>query len=124
MLVEAPAHTVGEDAPLANVTRLLVEQDLCAVPVVDETAALCGVITSIDLLAAGTDWTAADAMSFAHAVRANTCVEAVVDLMAREHAQCVVVTDAARHVVGVVTARQLLKISPRNANRAASTKGA
>jgi CBS domain-containing protein len=109
MLVQAPPRTVGEHAPLSNVARVLVEQDIPAVAVVDASASLCGVITSSDVLAAGEDWTAADAMSSTIAVRASTAIATVADLMAREHAEYVVVTDAVGQVVGLVTARDVAR---------------
>ena len=108
-LVHAPAHTVGEHAPIAGIVRLLVEQDVPAVAVVDAAGAMCGVITSTDLLAAGDDWTAADAMSSVIGVRASTPIDEVAELMAREHASFVVVTDAVGQVVGIVTARAITR---------------
>ena len=109
MLVETPAHTVGEDASLTGVARTLVEDNVTAVAVIDGAAALCGLITAPDLLAARADWTAVDAMSSAHAVSANTSIEAVADVMARERYEHVVVTDDAGQVVGVVTARDVAR---------------
>jgi CBS domain-containing protein len=111
MLVREPARTVGEDAPLGDVCKLLVEQDVPAVAVVDESGALCGVITPTDLLRglAGEEWTAIDAMSSVQSVRANTPVEAVAELLAREHAREVVVTDPVGQVVGIVSARAIAR---------------
>jgi CBS domain-containing protein len=108
-LVRAPAHTVDEAAPLADVSRILVEQDVPAVAVVDPASSLCGVITSTDLLRGDDGWTAADAMSTALSVRATTPIDIVADLMAHHHAQEVVVTDAIGQVVGVVTARDIAR---------------
>ena len=109
MLVDTPAYTVGEDASLSGVARVLVEDNVTAVAVVDAGAALCGLITPPDLLAAREGWTAVDAMSTAHAVSANTSIEAVADVMARERYEHVVVTDDAGQVVGVVTARDVAR---------------
>jgi CBS domain-containing protein len=80
-----------------------------AVAVVDAAEALCGLITAPDLLAARKGWTAVDAMSSAHAVSANTSIEAVADVMARERYEHVVVTDDAGQVVGVVSARDVAR---------------
>jgi len=109
MLVTAPACTVGEAARLADVCRMILEENVEAVAVVDASAALCGLITSADLLRGGDDWTAADAMSSVLSVRASTPLEIVVDLMAREHAEHVVVTDAVGQVVGVVAVRDVAR---------------
>lgn len=103
------APIVGEHTPLAPITRALVEHDVAAITVVDSSASLCGVITPTDLLASGPDWTAADAMSSVLAVRADTKIDEVAELMAREHAPHVVVTDAVGQVVGIVTAREIVR---------------
>ena len=104
-----PIDTVAESAPLESIRELLLEHDAPAVAVVDPSAALCGVITSTDLLQARADWTAADAMSTALAVRVSTSIPAVADLMAREHAPYAIVTDAFGQVIGVVTAREIAR---------------
>ena len=107
-LVKTPAHVVCEHAPLAPITQVIIEHDV-VIAVVDSSAALCGVITATDVLAAGADWTAADAMSSMLAVRASTKIDEVAELMAREHAPHVVVTDAVGQVVGIVTAREIAR---------------
>ena len=111
MLVREPARTVGEDAPLGAVSKMLVEQDVPAVAVVDSTGALCGLITPTDLLRglAGEDWTAVDAMSSVQSVRATTPVDLVAELLAREHGREVIVTDSVGQVVGIVTARAIAR---------------
>ena len=88
--------------------ELLLDHDVPAVVVVDAAGALCGVITPTDLLAAGDHWTAIDAMSSPLAVQPRASIEAVADVMARERAEHVVVIDV-RHVVGVVTAREIAR---------------
>jgi CBS domain-containing protein len=107
-LVHAPAYTVGEDTAVAEIQHVLHAGEP-AVAVVDSSASLCGVITSTDLLAAGADWSAADAMSGALAVRASTPLDDVADLMARAHAPHVVVTDPVGQIVGIVTATELAR---------------
>ena len=107
-LVDAPAYTIGEHVALAEIQQRLLD-GAPAVAVVDSSAALCGVITSTDLLAARADWCAADAMSSVISVRANTPIDEVADLMARERAPHVVVTDPSGQIVGIVTARAIAR---------------
>lgn len=107
-LVHAPAYTIGEDTALAACQQVLHDGEP-AIAVVDSSASLCGVITATDLLGAGEDWCAADAMSAVLAVRASTPIDEVADVMAREHAAHVVVTDPVGQVVGIVTAREIAR---------------
>jgi predicted transcriptional regulator len=109
VLVRAPAATVREYTGLATVARLLVCDEVPAVAVVDASALVCGVITPRDLLAARPDWTAEDAMSAVLAVHANERIDTVADLMAREHVECVVVTDGDHRPLGFVCARELAR---------------
>lgn len=52
-VMQGPALTVGPDTPLAKVQRILVEQRIHGVPVVDAEGGLLGVVSSTDLLALG-----------------------------------------------------------------------
>ena len=61
------------------------------------------------LLAARPGWTAEDAMSAVLMVHADERIDAVADLMAREQAECVVVTDGDVRPLGIVCARQLAR---------------
>jgi CBS domain-containing protein len=59
-IMSTPAYTVRADAPVAVAVELLERQSITAVPVVDESGALVGLVTEGDLLrrepaAAGTD---------------------------------------------------------------------
>ncbi len=115
-LVHAPAHTVTESAPVEEACRMLVDGDVPAVAVVDASSSLCGVITSTDLLRARDDWTAADAMSSPVSVRASAKIDAVAELMGRENAPVVVVTDPIGQALGIVTAREIARyLAARNA---------
>src|SRR5215207_6719731 len=100
---------VLEHVAIAGVMRMLVEDAVPVVAVVDECSALCGVITPLDLLAAGEDWTAVDAMSSVPSVSANASIEDVADLMARVHAAHVVVIADDGQVVGIVSARDVAR---------------
>lgn len=98
-----------DSTPLVEIQQMLVEQHLTAVPVVDPGNSLCGVVTCADLLRAGPDWTAGDAMSSAVTIRATASVEAAAALVAREHADHVVVTDAIGQPIGIVTANAIVR---------------
>lgn len=108
-LVALTPYAASDATPLAEVQQRLVEQHLTAVPVVDAGNSLCGVVTCSDLLRAGADGTAGDAMSNAVTIRANASVEAAAALVAREHADHVVVTDPVGQPLGVVTANAIVR---------------
>ena len=108
-LVQASPCAVDESTPLGCVQELLVERHLTAVPVVDPGSSLCGVVTCSDLLRAGADWTAADAMSSAVTIRASASVEAAAQLVANERTDHVVVTDAVGQPIGIVTANAIVR---------------
>jgi CBS domain-containing protein len=108
-LVQATPCAVEESTPLGHVQELLVERHLTAVPVIDPGSSLCGVVTCSDLLRAGADWTAADAMSSAVTIRASASVEAAAQLVANERTDHVVVTDAVGQPIGIVTANAIVR---------------
>lgn len=100
---------VSDATPLREIQQLLVEQHLTAVPIVDPGNSLCGVVTCADLLRASADGTAGDAMSSAVTIRATASVEAAAALVAREHADHVVVTDPVGQPIGIVTANSIVR---------------
>lgn len=52
-VMQGPALTVGADTPLAEVQRILVENRIHGVPVIDSEGRALGIVTSTDLLASG-----------------------------------------------------------------------
>jgi len=49
-VMSAPVHTVTTATPLKDVARILVDQRISGVPVVDDTGAVVGVVSEADLL--------------------------------------------------------------------------
>ena len=56
LLSRAPARSVSDSAPLADVARIMARHSAEAVPVVDELGRLVGIVTGSDLVR----WWAAD----------------------------------------------------------------
>lgn len=108
-LVQSTPCPVEASTPLRDIRRMLVEQRLNAIPVIDAGSSLCGVVTCADLLRAGPAATAADAMSSALTIRANASVDAAAALVARERADHVVVTDSVGQPIGIVTANEIVR---------------
>lgn len=54
-VMSSAPHTIGPDASVADAARLLVSRKIGALPVVDETRQLVGIITVVDCLLATLD---------------------------------------------------------------------
>lgn len=65
-IMETQILTVSPDSPLADVQRLFVEEEIHGAPVVDDTGAIVGVISSADVLRAVSERHAPDGMTAAY----------------------------------------------------------
>jgi len=107
VLAKAPPQLVGETTALGEIVNLLLVHRVDAVVVVDATNTPCGTVSASDVLRARPDWTAADAMSAVTVQRANASVEATAQLMARAHAQHVVIVEG-EQILGLASALDVL----------------
>lgn len=102
-----PAQIVGETAAVGEIMNVLLAHGVDAVVVVDATNTPCGAVTASDILRAGPDWTAADAMSALTIQRANASVRATAELMASEQAARVVIVEGDQ-ILGLASALDVL----------------
>lgn len=110
-----PLITVRHDAPLLEALRLLVEQRLGQIPVVNEANQLIGLVSQQAILGIYRltdgqiplfDLAAVDAMDPAHTLSLKTDLLAAVDLLSRRGVYAVMITDGAQPV-GILTAKDM-----------------
>lgn len=106
--------SVGPDASLRDVARLLAERRVSGVPVVDEGGRVLGVVSGSDLLGAaadgGIDHTAAHAMTApAVSIAADRSVREAADVMTRRRLRRLTVTSGGGELVGIVTRADLVR---------------
>lgn len=138
--------SVRPDTPLHDVTRLLVDRDVKASPVVDAAGRVVGIITGGDLLARGglpvrlslqkdlppdmaahhlrlleeSGKTAADIMTTAPAtVPMDAPLSDAARLMAQRHIKRLPVVDAGERLVGIVSRLDVLRATGQTARQAA-----
>ena len=138
--------SVRPDTPLHDVTRLLVDRDVKAAPVVDADGRVVGIITGGDLLERGglpvrlslqkdlppdlaahhlrlleeSGHAAADIMTARPAtIRVDAAVRDAARLMVQRHVKRLPVTDAAGHLVGIVSRLDVLRATGQAAREAA-----
>ncbi len=121
-----PVITTTEDAPIADAIRLMNERGIKRLPVVDRNGRLIGVVSRVDVLRALAQPLLRQASSRrplpgSHAkvgdvtvarvptVRADAPLNKVVELLASAEQRRVVVVDAQRLVLGIITDGDLLK---------------
>lgn len=120
--------TVSPDSRVLDIHRMFVEEEIHGAPVVDETGALQGVISTLDLLRAvrddadREDWrgdaTAADIMTRELVtVSPNAPIAEVAKTMRDQRIHRVLVVEK-RELVGVITTFDLLRAFVREAPRA------
>jgi CBS domain-containing protein len=106
-LLQSPVITVPQTTPLADVHRMLVDERVPAVVVVDDERTLLGLITRTDVLRVlldEPDALAAQAMSrFVVAIAADATIETAA-MMATENVGEVVVTGRDGELLGLVSA--------------------
>jgi CBS domain-containing protein len=123
-LMTTPVRTLGVDARLSEVRRALTQEDIHHLPIVED-GILVGMISSRDLVrilreakpgaAESVDEILDRSSSVAKLMsselvtaRANDSVDRAIELIAEGSIHSVLVLDASRHVVGIVTDTDLL----------------
>lgn len=125
-LMVSPVITVTEDAPIADAVRIMTERGIKRLPVVDHKGQLVGMVSRVDVLRAlaqppmreasertpqpGTHAKVADVMlTQVQTVRSDAKLNKIVELLVSTAERRVVVVDAQRHVLGIITDGDLLK---------------
>jgi len=125
-LMVSPVITVTEDAPIADAVRVMTERGIKRLPVVDHKGQLVGMVSRVDVLRAlaqppmreasertpqpGTHAKVADVMlTQVQTVRSDAKLNKIVELLVSTAERRVVVVDAQRHVLGIITDGDLLK---------------
>jgi IMP dehydrogenase len=106
--------TVPFSATLGQAAQLLHDARVGGAPVVDARGRVLGILSKTDLAdprhANGSDAPVADAMTrVVFGVREEDALKWAVRLMVDEHVHRVVVSDASGHLVGIVTAMDVLR---------------
>ncbi len=104
--------TAHLDDPLSDVRDLLLEENISAVPVVDDRDRICGVVTETDLLRCGPlDGRAIREVMSTAALRVtlDTPLPVVVALMTATGTRRAFVTDDQARALGVVSALDIVK---------------
>lgn len=112
-LLQSPVLTVSEDTPLADVHRMLLDERVPAVVVIDNDNTLTGLITRTDVLRIlidEPDAKAAQAMSnYVFAIPVDSSIEAAAALIATENVGQVVVTGRDGELLGLVSAGDIAR---------------
>jgi CBS domain-containing protein len=107
-LIQTPVITIAPTTPLVEAQRLLVDERVPALVVVDDKQTLCGLVTRTDVLRGlldEPDGDVADAMSlYVFAVPVDASIERAAALMAVESVGQVVVTGRDGELLGLVSA--------------------
>jgi predicted transcriptional regulator/nucleotide-binding universal stress UspA family protein len=119
--MSAPAVTVAPDATFKEVVDLMLRRSISALPVVDDTGALLGMISEADLIARPAHsgrrrgmQTAAGIMSApAECVHLDDTVRDVARRMLESRRKHFPVLDGSRRPVGIVSRRDLLRMFDR-----------
>ena len=123
-VMSSPVVSVGPDAPLKDVAATLVEHGINAVPVVDASDRLIGIVSEADLLSPGTGLgrgpagagprTAGEVMrQSVYTLTGDTDATAAARLLLRHRLKSVPVV-AGQRVVGMVARRDLLRLIARS----------
>jgi len=119
-VMRAPAITVAHAAPLKEVANLILRHRISALPVVDDTGALLGIISEADLItepAYGSHpqgRTAGVVMSApAESVHPDDTVRDLARRMVDNHRTHLPVVDGSGRLVGVVSRRDVLRMFDR-----------
>ena len=120
-VMTAPAITIAQDTPFKEVVDLMLRRGVGALPVVDDTGALLGMISEADLIARPAHGgrrrgmqTAAGMMSApAECVHLDDTVRDVARRMLESRRKHFPVLDGSRRPVGIVSRRDLLRMFDR-----------
>jgi CBS domain-containing protein len=114
--------TLAPETPILDVYRMFVEEEIHGAPVVDESGAVRGVVSTLDLLRFGSEeaYVARDSSGQLTADDAATrelvtvgpdaTVEEVARTMLAQHVHRVLVVDKDRELLGVISTFDLLRI--------------
>lgn len=114
--------TIAPQTPLLDVYRMFVEEEIHGAPVVDDAGAVCGVVSTLDLLRFGSEepYVARDSTGQLTADDAATrelvtvgpdaTVEEVARTMLAQHVHRVLVVDRDRELLGVISTFDLLRV--------------
>ncbi len=125
-LMVSPVITLNENAPIADAVRVMTERTIKRLPVVDHEGKLTGMVSRVDVLRAlaqpplreaderaphpGVHTRVEDVMlTQVRTVRGDAPLNKVVDLLVSTAERRVVVVDAQRRVLGIITDGDLLK---------------
>jgi len=125
-LMVSPVVTITEDAAIADAVRVMTERGIKRVPVVDRIGRVVGIVSRVDVLRAlaqplpreaservlppGEHVKVKDVMVVdVPTVQSTTPLNIVVDLLVNATQRRIVVVDAQRHVLGIITDGDLLK---------------
>ncbi len=132
-VMTAPVVTVRDHAKISEAARLMVSQQIKRLPVVDAQGALVGILSRLDVLASlasasraadqvppltvAAPRVASDVMfRDVPTVNSDTPLNEVLNKLVATPLRRVVVTDEARHVLGIIVDADLLaRVSPRQA---------
>ena len=114
--------TISPETPILDVYRMFVEEEIHGAPVVDDSGAVRGVVSTLDLLRLGNEeaYVARDSTGQLTAEDAATrelvtvspdaTVEEVARTMLAQHVHRVLVVDKERELLGVISTFDLLRI--------------
>jgi CBS domain-containing protein len=120
-VMTAPAITVAQAAPFKEIVDLMLRHGVSALPVVDDTGSLVGMISEADLMAKPAHGggrhrghTAGGIMSApAETVHLNDTVRDLARRMVDKHRKHLPVVDSSGRLVGVVSRRDILRMFDR-----------
>ena len=122
----SPVVTTTEDAAIADALRVMAARGIKRVPVVDRSGRVVGIVSRVDVLRALAQPLASEApervlvpghhtrvkdimVAEVPTVQSATPLNTVVDLLVNAAQRRIVVVDAQRHVLGIITDGDLLK---------------
>ena len=125
-LMVSPVVTTTEDAPIADAMRVMAARGIKRVPVVDRSGRVVGIVSRVDVLRALAQPLASEASERAlppgqhttvsevmvtdlATVPSTTPLNVIVDLLVTTAQRRIVVVDAQRHVLGIITDGDLLR---------------
>ncbi|HET7788749.1 MAG TPA: CBS domain-containing protein [Myxococcales bacterium] len=114
LMTKDPA-TVSLDATIQEAARLMADKDVGFIPIVDEKGAVCGTVTDRDIVvrvtAKGLDAKTSRLRDFGGnkvvSVKSDDDVDRARDLMKQNRVQRILVCDAAKKAVGVISLQDL-----------------
>ena len=107
-LIQTPVITIAQTTPLVEAQRLLVDERVPALVVVDDKQTLCGLVTRTDVLRVLLDDPESDASAamsaYVFSIPVDSSIEAAAALIAIENVGQVLVTGHDGELLGLVSA--------------------